>query len=248
MNITRTNTKPSKPDHRDLVYRPANSHTDQSVSLREHDSRVENQGNIGSCTANAITSAYEVMVNARYPEYSKELSSLYVYYHSRVFTNDLERDSGSYIRDGLKSAKNYGICTEELWPHVTENLSVQPHPQCYLDASKRRITEYNILYTNYEIKEILTGKRPVVVCIEIFYDFLDTSKEYPYIQLPENYAYSMGYHAVVIMGYDDSTNQFLIKNSYGTGWGDNGYAWIPYDYITYYGCERWCFDINNQNN
>lgn len=245
--IVRLNTKPSKPDTRDFIYKPTNVSIPTMVDLREYDSKIENQGNLGSCTAVAITTAYEVMVNIRYPEYFTDLSSLFVYYHSRLFSDEIDQDAGSYIRDGLKSVKNYGACSEDLWPYMTESFDKQPFPKCYLDASKRKISEYNILYANYEIKEILAGKRPVVACIEIFYDFLQVGKENPYVSMPGPFTYSIGNHAVVIMGYDDINKNFLIKNSYGKEWGDNGYAWLPYDYVTMYSCERWCFDINHQS-
>lgn len=248
-NLTKTirlNTKPSKKDTNDFVYKSTNANIPMSVDLREYDSKVEDQGNLGSCTANAITSAYEIMINIIDPTYHAELSRLYVYYHSRLFSDELDQDSGSYIRDGLKSIKHYGVCTEDLWPYLIENYTNQPRPKCYLDASKRRITEYNILYSNYEIKEILASKRPVVVCIELYNGFANVSEDDPYVPLPKPFDYSMGYHAVVIMGYDELKKHFLIKNSYGKDWGNNGYAWIPYDYITMYSCERWCFDINSQ--
>lgn len=245
--IVRLNSKPSKPDDRDFVYKAKNVSLPDMVDLRKYASKIEDQGNLGSCTGNAITTAYEVMVNKLYPESFTELSSLYVYYHGRLFSDDLDNDAGAYIRDGLKSVKNYGVCSEELWPYMIEKFSVQPYPRCYLDASKRKITEYNILYTNDEIKEILAGERPVVVCIELFYDFPNIQKDDPYVKMPDRFTYSIGYHAVTLMGYDDSKECFLLKNSYGNQWGDNGYAWIPYDYITEYACERWCFDINYQS-
>lgn len=244
--IVRLNTKPSKPDVRDLAYKPTNIQLPEMVDLREYDSKVEDQRNLGSCTANAITSGYEVMVRILYPQQFKELSRLFCYYHSRLFSNELNEDAGSYIRDGLKSIKNYGICTEDLWPYVIDKFNSQPYPICYLDGSKRKIIAYNALYTNDEVKEVLAGKRPVVACIEIFYDFPYITKNDPYVPMPEFFTYSLGNHAILIMGYDETKQAFLIKNSYGVEWGDNGYAWIPYEYLESYGCERWCFDINNQ--
>lgn len=247
LKLFRVNAKPSKPDSRDLVYLPTSISLPDSIDLREYDSRIEQQGQLGSCTANAITSGYEVLVNILYPESFKELSRLYVYYHSRMFADYLDKDAGSYIRDGLKSIKNYGVCTEELWPYYVEDFDKQPQPKCYLDASKRKITSYNVLFTNDEIKEVLAAKKPVVLGMEIFYDFTTVNKDNPNIKMPVTYAFSLGNHAVLVMGYDDSTSSFLIKNSYGVDWGDKGYAWLPYDYVENFSVEKWCFDINNQN-
>lgn len=246
--IVRLNAEPSKPDSRDLVYKAKKLKFPESIDLRQYDSRIEDQGNLGSCTANAITSGYEVITKILYPEQFTELSRLFVYYHSRLFSDDLNTDVGSYLRDGLKSAKNYGICNEELWPYDIDKYSAQPSPKCYLDASKRKILSYNILYTNDEIKEVLSGKQPVVLGLEIFYDFSKITKEDPHVKLPDRYTYSLGNHAVLAMGCDDNISSFLIKNSYGSEWGDNGYAWIPYEYINNYSFEKWCFDINNPSN
>lgn len=243
--VVRLNAVPSKPDSRDLVYRCTSTQVATSIDLREYDTRIENQSTLGSCTAMAISTGYEVMTNILYPEKAVEVSSLFLYYHSRLFSDTLETDSGSYIRDGLKSIKNFGVCSEVLWPYDIDKYDQQPTPLCYLDATKRRISSYSTLYTNDEIKEVLSSKRPVVLATEIFYDFLYVTKDNPRVKMPSAYDYSMGQHAVLIMGYDDSKSEFLIKNSHGSYWGDNGYAWIPYDYVSAYGFERWCFDIAN---
>ncbi|MGA1048563.1 MAG: C1 family peptidase [Minisyncoccia bacterium] len=245
--IIRLNARPSKPDSRDLVYNSTFVTLPNSIDLRQYDSNTENQDNLGSCTANAITSGYEVVVKILYPEQFKELSRLFVYYHSRLFSDELDSDAGSYIRDGLKSIKNYGVCSEELWPYDIIKFTDQPYPRCYLDASKRQVSSYNILFTNDEIKDVLASKRPVVVGIEIFKNFDDVTKEKPFVSMPDYLTYSLGNHAVLIMGYDNTLNCFLIKNSYGVNWGDQGYAWIPYEYISLYAGERWCFDISNQS-
>lgn len=247
IQLVRLNAVPSKLDSRDFTYKYTNKSIPNSISLKEYDSNIENQGNIGSCVANAITSGYEVLVKILYPQNFVELSRLFVYYHSRLFSDNLEQDMGSYIRDGLKSINNYGVCSEELWPYLTSNFSKQPIPQCYLDATKRKITSYNILYTNDEIKEVLASKQPVVLGCEIFTDFKNVSKENPYLPMPEMFTYSLGGHAVLLMGYDDNTEYFLAKNSYGKNWGDDGYVYIPYDYVSIHGFERWCFEISNQS-
>lgn len=246
MKIFRLNAKPSIKDSRDLVYQSTDTALPVSVDLRKYDSRIEDQETLGSCTANAITSGYEVLVKILYPEKFKELSRLFLYYHSRLFSNELDADNGAYIRDGLKSVKNYGICSEDLWPYNIAKFANQPAPPCYLDAVKRKITNYSTLYTVEEIKNVLANNKPVIVGVEIFLDFLNVSKENPIVKLPSTYTYSSGNHALLIMGYNNETSSFLIKNSFGTSWGDNGYAWIPYTYITEYSFEKWCFDINDQ--
>lgn len=247
MTIIRLNALRYQQDPRDHRYKLKDINLPNEVDLRSFDSRIEDQGFLGSCTAYAVTSAYEVMTKILYPEKFSELSELFVYYHSRLFSDELSQDSGSYIRDSLKSVKNYGVCKDLMWPYLIENFSKQPPPQCYLDAARRKIIDYNILFTNNEIQEILANKQPVILGMEIFYEFFNITKDDPVVKMPGYFAHSSGYHAVSIMGYSTENSSFLIKNSWGNSWGDNGYAWLPYEYVEIYSTEKWCFTINSQS-
>lgn len=247
ITIKKLNILPSKPDDRDHIYVGAKSKIADSIDLREYDSVIEDQGYLGSCVGNAICNAYEVLVKIKYPEKFKELSRLFVYYHSRFFDETLSTDTGSYLRDGIKAVKHYGVCNETLWPYDITKFDDQPPPPCYLDGAKRTITQYEILYTNSEIIEVLSAKKPVVVAIEVFSEFLSLTKDNNVVAVPNGYGYSLGLHAVTILGYNLAKQEFLIKNSWGSLWGDNGYAWVPFSYIENFAFERWCFDINNQN-
>lgn len=247
LKIRKLNILPSVPDPRDRVYKAKKSAVSQQIDLRQYDSPVEDQGFLGSCVGSAICTAFELTTRQLYPDRFHELSKLYVYYHSRFFDESIDTDTGSYLRDGLKAAKNYGICTEALWPYDVTKFDAQPTPRCYLDAFNRYITVYETLYTVDEMLEILNAKKPVVIAIEIFDSFLGVNKDDPRVPVPNGYGYSLGLHAVTVVGYNLSKREFLIKNSWGAEWGDDGYAWVPFTYIENFTFERWCFDINNQN-
>lgn len=247
LKIKRLNILPMVPDERDYVYKLKKNKVADEVDLRQYDSPVEDQGALGSCVGNAICNAFELLAKQLFPDKFQELSKLYVYYHSRFFDESIDSDTGSYLRDGLKAAKNYGICTEALWPYDTTKFDSQPSPKCYLDGFKRYITQYEILYTTEEMVEALNAKKPVVVAMEVFDSFNQVTKDNPMVPIPNGYGYSIGLHAVAIVGYSIPKKQFLLKNSWGTNWGDKGYAWIPFTYIDNFASERWTFDINNQN-
>lgn len=247
LKVKRLNVLPYVKDNRDHVYKLKSVQVSDVIDLRENDSNVEDQGMLGSCVSNALCNAYEITVKKLYPNAFKELSRLFVYYHSRIFDDNLEDDLGSYIRDGLKSLKHYGVCAEELWPYNVEKFNEQPPPQCYLNASKRTITEYQLLLNNDEIIEVLNDYIPVTVSIEIFQQFNNVTKENNIIRLPNQFDYSLGYHAVLILGYNLNTRQFLVKNSWGNNWGDNGYAYIPFDYVGNFSNEKWVFTISTQS-
>jgi C1A family cysteine protease len=237
---------PSRPDERDYRYSQKKIELKESVDLRDSDSSIENQGSIGSCTGNAIVSAYELMVRKLYPDKFVDLSRLFIYYNGRLFDDTIKEDSGMYIRDGLKSASRYGICSEKLWPYVEENFDKQPSPECYVDASQRIIARYEVLYTLRDMLEVLNNDRPIVVGITVYMEFLKLDSLRSVLKIPAENEPSIATHAVVLVGYDLERQMFLAQNSFGTEWGDNGYFWIPFEYIRTQSFEKWCFDISSQ--
>lgn len=220
---------------------------DESVDLREWDSPIEDQGSLGSCVANAVTNTYELMVKYQYPNKFIELSRLFVYYNSRLIANNISEDSGAYIKDALAGVKKYGICSEKLWPYLYDKFDDQPTPDCYQDASKRKITEYSFLTTLNEILTKLTAKKPVLIGMNIYDEFLVVDKANPILSMPTSTSYPLGGHAVTVLGYNLSKQLVLIKNSFGNEWGDNGYGWISFEYINQESFEKWCFEITDQS-
>lgn len=238
---------PSPTDSRDYHYSQKKSELKKFVDLRKWDSPVDDQLSVGSCVGNAIASAYELMVKKLYPETFVELSRLFIYYNSRLFDESYGEDIGTYIRDGMKAAYKYGICEEKLWPYIEEKFDEQPSPECYSNASQRVITRYEALYTLRDMLEVLNNNQPIVVGITVYDDFMTMSSADPIVKLPQQKDQSYGSHAVTLMGYDLSRQLFIAKNSFGKEWGSNGYFWIPFEYIRTEAFEKWCFDINTQN-
>jgi len=163
-----SNHPPSPLDSRDHRYRSRSTQVSDRVDLRDWAGLVEDQGSLGSCTGSALTNAYEATVKIQYSEHWAELSSLFVYYNSRVFYEGFDQDGGSYLRDTLKAVKKYGVCREDLWPYDPGRFRDQPTPQAYADAQRRTITTYEVLYGNQEIIEVLNFGRPVLAGMTIF--------------------------------------------------------------------------------
>jgi C1A family cysteine protease len=238
--------KPSRPDDRDYIYKNDDSEIlRESVDLREWDTIVESQDSLGSCSPNALTNAYELCVNRLYPEYFTHLSRLFIYYNTRAEYGDIEKDNGMFIRDGLKSLAKFGVCAELLWPYDVEKFNSRPTDECYEDAKKRIIIKYEKLISIYYITEVLNRNKPVVFGMEIYDGFMDLNESISTVNIPSRKEKSLGGHAMCMVGYDLKKRLFLAKNSFGTSWGDNGYCWIPFDYIKQEGYDIWTFDIPN---
>jgi len=218
----------------------------ESVDLRERDSQMEDQGYLGSCVAEATTSAYELMVRQEYPDKFTELSVLFVYYNARLFENNLRTNSGANIRSAMKAGKEYGLCRNDLWPYDIAKFDQEPPPAAYADALDRTISEYWRVPDNTTTVDTINQNRPVVIGMAIYSSFLSVNTDNPVVPEPSDTDYFEGGHAMVIVGYDLAQRQFLVKNSFGTGWGMNGYCWIPFEYARQYVFERWAFTIKAQ--
>lgn len=240
------NVKPSKKDANDVAYHQKNISVPQSVDLREWDSPVEDQGMLGSCVANSITNSYELMQKKVDPSKFKELSKLFVYYHARYIENTVDSDYGVvYIKNALMAVKKFGVCSEDLWPYRINNYAKQPNPDCYADAYDRRIPSYSPVNTLTDMLENLAEYKPIVIGMSIYDSFMNLSKIDPTIPMPKTTDVEVGGHAVTVLGYSIVDNTFLIKNSFGIDWGNNGYGLLPFEYVRLYAFDKWVFDINN---
>lgn len=231
-------------DDRDYRYIQTSRALPSVLDLRQWDSLVEDQGDLGSCTGNAITNAYELMVKHQYPEQFVDLSRLFVYYNARVLEGTLSEDAGTTIRDSLIGLKQYGVCTEVLWPYDITQFDDKPTDICYTDAKTRMISKYETLYSITDIAEALSEFMPVVVGMEIYNSFISLNSENDTVTMPTIQDEPAGGHAVTLVGYDLAARVFLAKNSYGTSWGNEGYCWIPFEYIKTQVFEKWCFTIS----
>lgn len=148
------------------------------------------------------------------------------------------------VRNGIKSVSKYGICTETLWPYDIEKFDDKPTEECYIDAKQRLIKNYQKVTLVYDMVDALNQNNPIVFGMEIFNGFMTLTKEDSVVYMPVYQSASVGGHAVCIVGYDLPANLFLAKNSFGTKWGDNGYCWIPFAYVSRWGHSGWIFDLD----
>lgn len=226
---------PDRPDQRDhffsahwldLLKLPAH------VDLRPGCPAIYDQGELGSCTANAIAAALEYD-QMKQQETPFTPSRLFIYYNERKKEHSVNSDSGAAIRDGMKSVSKQGACHETLWPYDISQFAIEPPKQCYDDALLHRSVSYQRVQQSLsQLKASLAGGCPVVFGFSV-YDSFESAEvaQTGIVPMPGPNESFLGGHAVLAVGYDDASQTFFIRNSWGTSWGQQGYCVMPYAYL-----------------
>ena len=226
---------PDLPDQRDFLYAapaPFQSNFPPSVDLRSQCPPVYDQGQLGSCTANAIAGAIEFdQKKAKLNEFVP--SRLFIYYNERSMEGTVNSDSGAQIRDGIKSVAKLGAPPESDWPYNIAAFTQAPPDKAFTDAKQHLVVLYQRLIQELStVKGCLASGFPFVfgfTCYESFESQgVATSGDLP---MPASDEQVVGGHAVVCVGYDDKAQKFLVRNSWGTNWGKAGYFTMPYAYL-----------------
>jgi C1A family cysteine protease len=226
---------PDVPDQRDYLLKavlkiPAKLPT--SVDLSKGCSKVEDQGDLGSCTANALAGALEFLERKDKVRPFEDFSRLFVYYNERVIEHTVRSDSGAMLRDGIKTLAKQGVCSENSWPYDTAKFTKKPGAACYKEAADHCITSYHRIVTVDEMRACLAEGYPFVFGFAVYESFESQQvSKAGVVEMPKQGERSLGGHAVMAAGYDDTTQRFLVRNSWGTGWGKKGYFTMPYDYL-----------------
>lgn len=230
----------------------------QQVDLREFMTPVENQAGANSCTANAVVGGYEYFMNRLGHEV--DFSRLFLYYNARALAAEEEgedeiRDQGSSISQALEMLMEHGLCHEETWPYETEedgsvvNVNEEPDDDAYDEAEELQdVPEFQweepeqIPLDLFTMKHCLAEGYPFVFGLSLFKSF-DQVNAHGRVPMPdfdsEEGRESHGNHAMLCVGYKDSIESFIVRNSWGEDWGDDGYCYIPYEYMT---DENLCFE------
>jgi C1A family cysteine protease len=224
------------PDSRDHPYIPPPAVLNDlpsGVDLRRQFPPVYNQGQVNSCTANAIAGAMEFDALKQKMKQVYTPSRLFIYYNERQMEGTEGKDVGGQIRDGIKSIGNQGDCPEDHWPYKEEMITQKPSEVCYSQARSFKALEYQRISHNLDhMKACLASGYPFVFGIKVFSSFQGQAvANGGRLNMPRKGEKSVGLHAVVACGYDDSQRRFIARNSFGSGWGMKGYFTIPYAYL-----------------
>ncbi len=233
---------PDKDDSRDFIRKYTYNKKNPRVDLRDKCPEIYNQETLGSCTANAIAAAYQ------YDEIKQNTSNvfvpsrLFIYYNERDMEGTVNNDSGAQIRDGIKSVNSIGVCPETLWPYDIGKFTEKPNAKCYDIAKNNTSIKYERIKHDFDhMQDCLAAGYPFVFGFAVYESFESEKVANTGIMpMPSRKEKMLGGHAVMAVGYDDDRGVFIIRNSWGSNWGDNGYFYMPYEFII---ADKYCSDF-----
>lgn len=190
---------------------------------------VNDQGQLGSCVANACCEALEFL--ERQGAADVPYSRLYLYYWARVREGVAPSvDSGLVISDAVATLQDRGVCLEALWPYDVNSFALEPGNACDDDAAGRRLLLAIGLPNLFTIKCCLAQGFVCAFGMDVFSSLMNTATGD--VEMPAPGEAVQGGHAVVCCGYDDATQRLTFRNSWGSSWGRNGgNGTIPYQFV-----------------
>ncbi len=220
-----------------------------AVDLRAWCSPIEDQGSLGSCTAHAGAGMVEYYERRAFNRHI-DASRLFLYKVTRNLLH-WNGDTGAFLRSTMGALVLFGVPPEEYWPYKITDFEKEPSAFCYAFAHNYQAIKYyrhdppgtkNDVLLN-RIKTYLSAGHPAMFGFTV-YSSIDQTDQTGKIPYPAKGEKIEGGHAITAVGYDDkmkiknkgpngaeTKGALLIRNSWGTGWGDGGYGWLPYKYV-----------------
>ncbi|CAM3303734.1 C1 family peptidase [Paenibacillus taichungensis] len=232
---------PSPLDKRDIsmeAFLPTFNIPEQ-VDYTNDMSPIRPQGNEGTCVAFAAVVGVKEYQEKKEHEHTIELSPRYLYQKCKEL-DGIPDEEGTYPRVAVKVLYDQGCCEESYWPYIACELGT---PQIGADenAAKYRIKAFASLNSISSMKRSLVINGPFIAGVVVFEEswFNEQTDRTGVIGMPPEDLISNGGHAICIVGYDNTTKRFKFKNSWGDGWGERGYGYLPYEYMKRYCTEAW---------
>lgn len=186
----------------------------------------------GNCTANALAACFEyAQMKQKVPYWTP--SRLMIYYLERFLEHTIKEDAGAEIRDGAKVLARYGVCSEGVWPYDVNKFAVKPPKGAFKLATQSQALRYaRLQQTESDVCQTLAQGFPIAFGFMVYEEIdLPIVAQHGDLPMPGKHSKSEGGHAVTLVGYDLTTRKFLVRNSWGTGWGIGGHFWMPFDYV-----------------
>jgi C1A family cysteine protease len=213
------------------------------VDLRPWCSPIEDQGALGSCTANAAVGLIEYFEKRTKGKYI-DASRLFLYKAERDLLGWVG-DTGAYLRTAMQAMVLFGAPPERYWPYNIAKFDVEPSAFCYaFGANFQSLVYFRMdpigttpVQALANIKNFLANGFPCMFGFPVYPEY-DNPLPGALVAYPAPGHNSRGGHANVAVGYDDNLmigadkGALLIRNSWGTSWGNGGYGWMSYKYVT----------------
>jgi len=220
-------------DQRDYILSlPVTPKTAARVDLRTRCPTIYDQGQLGSCVANGT--AFNIQYDQIKNSYSHQFvpSRLFIYYNTRVLEHTVNEDSGTTIRGALVATSQQGACPEVTWPYNISRFTTRPSSAAYSSGAAHMVKVYTrILFDLNQMKQCLISGYPFIFGIYLYTSFYNVSSN-GRVPIPGPHESYIGGHCMACVGYDDAIQCFIVRNSWGTSWGDHGYCYLPYSYMT----------------
>jgi C1A family cysteine protease len=211
-----------------------------AIDLRGFCSPVRDQGQQGSCTGFAIAVGLREFMERRAgsPNPPVDLAPAFVYYEERKLEGTVnDCNAGAMIRDGMKSLNKIGVSPESTDPYNAATCGA-PSAQATSAASALKIAAYHRVASLFGLKHALASGHGCVIGVTLYASFESPqTQQTGHVPMPQPSEQILGGHAMFCCGYrDDATRagggELIVKNSWGTAFGDNGYVYMPYGYVT----------------
>lgn len=210
---------------------PKNQTLPPSVDLRKDFAEIKSQGGQGACSAFSLVSVIEYFLS-KILNKKIDLSEAFVYYNARSIENETDKDEGSNFCNIIQAIRDNGVCLEELCPYNPDVYNERPSEEAYSEAENRKITEAKNVKINVDdVKSALAQGFPVVISARAFDTYLTNANGVLRIPTAKELEEEENNHAMVVCGYTDKEGFFIVRNSWGTAFGDKGYCYLPYEYF-----------------
>jgi hypothetical protein len=221
--------------HKQLI-RKAGSYDSMGEFIIPELTPISNQLSIGSCVANAWCDAMEILDGLEGTDKVEQLSRLFLYYISRYLHMATDRDEGTYLRAAAHQLRKIGVVLEEHFKYQNSNVYPEEVPLgLYTMASNNRLVNFYRVESGgperlEELELAIRAKHPAVFGAPVNQEFCDYRGDGTVFTRPDSWK---GRHAMIIVGVRKRAGrfEFLLRNSWGTGWGDNGHVWVDEDYV-----------------
>jgi len=203
-----------------------------NLSIEGDESYVADGIAVHNCTGNAIAAAFEFdQMKQRRKAFTP--SRLFIYYNERAMEGTVDSDSGAQIRDGVKSVAKQGVCNEANWPYVIPDFRDKPARACYTEGKLNQAIQYlRVPQVLGQMKGCLAEGFPFVFGFTVYESFESAAvAKTGHAPMPRANEAVLGGHAVMAVGYDEGKQWFIVRNSWGKGWGMQGYFTLPYPYL-----------------